>query len=816
MDRGAGRAAQPGEALAAAARAAGLASNADLAIVRAADADAEELVAAAVWARSAVVAAELEGTRLAGVPEPEPRELAVDDAPPAMRKAAGRVGANAILVVAAGETGTIELYRGAPFDEAARVAALLAAEHVAVALEPERAPQDADPLEVAGDALAAASDEHELAEHVVRLALAATGAARCVLWRLEPGAAPTLLAAGGGTDTAAARTVVLPLGEPPVAELELILEDPAAVEALAPLAARAAVALRRARRAAVAEQELERSETIVEVLSQAIARLSLSHTLDTAVERISELSGSDRVGVYLRTEQGLEAAASQGLGGAHAAITERLLGLALGPQRTRGFLVASDLRSDARLAGLERELHDCGVGRALVVPLVAGEDVIGVLAVYEPEARPHAPGEETLPVALSAQLAVAVQNAKLHEDAKEYGDERARLLASERATARRLRVLFEISDAFTRDLSFDATLDAVARSMVEVFELSAAAIRMPAPGREGDELRAFHVAEPALEGPVRAILERGDPALLEPFRTQGATFLELPLATPVELLGTLTLLRLDPANPLDPDTIEAARVVTSQAALVLDNARLYQQQKDFAETMQRSLLPVDPPATKGIEIGHVYESSARVDVGGDVYDVLVLEDGRLAVCLGDVAGKGIQAVADMAMTKYAFRALARSRPEPGEFLAHVNDVVVEEIAPGKFVTMVYAVVDPVAGEIACASAGHPPPRIVSADGTVRALGSSGLALGVEPGQTYPEERARLEPGSSVVLFTDGLTECRREGELYGEARLDAFLAANLGLDPQALADALLEDCRAFGGGELDDDCAVVCLRRSVG
>ena len=459
---------------------------------------------------------------------------------------------------------------------------------------------------------------------------------------------------------------MLPLGEPPVAELELVLEDPGRSRRSHPLAARAAVALRRARRAALAEQELERSETIVEVLSQAIARLSLSHTLETAVERISELSGSDRVGIYLRTGEGLEAAASQGLGGPHAAITERLLELALGPQRTRGYLVASDLRSDARLAGLGRELADCGVGRALVVPLVAGDEVIGALAVYEPEARPHAPGEETLPIALSAQLAVAVQNARLHEDVMRSDADRARLLASERATARRLRVLFEISDAFTRDLSFEATLDAVTRSMVQVFELSAAGIRMPTVGRAGDELRAFYVAEPALEGPVRAILERGDPALLEPFRAQGATVLELPLATPVELLGTLTLLRLDPAQPARRRrTIEAARVVTAQAALVLDNARLYQQQKDFTETMQRSLLPVDPPATGGFEIGHVYTSSARVDVGGDVYDVLVLEDGRLAVCLGDVAGKGIQAAADMAMTKFAFRALARELSRAG-------------------------------------------------------------------------------------------------------------------------------------------------------
>jgi sigma-B regulation protein RsbU (phosphoserine phosphatase) len=230
--------------------------------------------------------------------------------------------------------------------------------------------------------------------------------------------------------------------------------------------------------------------------------------------------------------------------------------------------------------------------------------------------------------------------------------------------------------------------------------------------------------------------------------------------------------------------------------------------------MQRSLLPVDLPTAPGLEIGHVYESSARVDVGGDVYDALLLEDGRLAVCLGDVSGKGIQAAADMAMAKFAFRALARSHPEPGAFLARVNEVVFEEIAVGKFVTMVYAVLDPAAGELATASAGHPPPRLVAPDGTVRSLGSSGLALGVETDQDYAQTHTVLEPGACVVLFTDGVTEARRSGEVYGEARLDAFLGENAGLAPQALADALVADCRAFGGGDLGDDCAVVCLRRA--
>ena len=103
--------------------------------------------------------------------------------------------------------------------------------------------------------------------------------------------------------------------------------------------------------------------------------------------------------------------------------------------------------------------------------------------------------------------------------------------------------------------------------------------------------------------------------------------------------------------------------------------------------MQQSLLPRERPNVDGLDVGHVYESAAQVDVGGDVYDFLELPDGRLAVVLGDVTGHGIDATADMAMAKFVFRSLAREHSEPSEFLAHANDVVVGEIAVGKFITM---------------------------------------------------------------------------------------------------------------------------------
>jgi len=329
---------------------------------------------------------------------------------------------------------------------------------------------------------------------------------------------------------------------------------------------------------------------------------------------------------------------------------------------------------------------------------------------------------------------------------------------------------------------------------VSVLRVDAAVIRVP--DERGDQFvpHAVHVAETHLQDAVRTILERpqarparatgptlldvptamrlgGAHALLRPFLEKGSTAALLPIATTTELLAELTIVSLDPAHPITDETLATARTIAQQAALAVDNARLYQQQKRFAETMQQSLLPRELPSIDGLDVGRVYESAARVDVGGDVYDFLELPDGRLAVVLGDVTGHGIDATADMAMAKFVFRSLAREHPDPSAFLAQANEVVVREIALGKFITMAYVTVDP-DGEVLCASAGHPAARVVDPDGTVAALASGGLALGIEPSQTYEQVRASLAPGASVVLYTDGVVESLGAEELAAQPRLD--------------------------------------------
>ena len=854
-------------------------TGADVVVVRLVD-DSGAAGARAVHAESAALRAELEGSRVAARAVPaEPLEER-DRLPPPLLRAAEQLGASGVLQLPVREgnavVGSLELLRRrGEFVGRDRTLALAAAEEIALA---RRAFGDGggldaaapDLLGLAGDALAAGSDEARAADQGATLAAEATGASACVVWRYEQ-QGPVLAALSGTALPAAVAleavgrarnvpdslavesleeggaVVTLQLGEPPQGAMQLLLADEPhpsdpLLDRLGIFAVRAAHALRASERRQTLSVELERTRALLTIVGQAIAQLSLAHTLDTAIEHVSGLLGAERLAVYLTSEPGrLEPAAERGLTGPHARVAERLLELLLGPARGRGLLGIPYAASDPRLSGVLEVLEELGLEAAIAVPLRVRDDLIGLLAVYPAAGRELTENEEQLLRSLAAQLAVAVQNARLHEETKLADEERKVALDAEREASRRLQALYEISRVFSESLSLDLTLEAVTRTIVETLEVDAASLRMPDGRGALLEPVAMHVREERLAEPLKAILSLPQPlspvrpnvfrsgrALLldprsaaalgpaheplVPFLEKGSTAAVIPLATQAEILGTLTLVSLDPDRPIDGETLEAASSIAGQAALALDNARLYQQQKQFADSMQRSLLPRERPRAAGLDVGAVYASSARMDVGGDVYDFLELADGRLAVVLGDVTGHGIDAAADMAMAKFVFRSLAREHSEPSEFLAAANEIVLEEIGDGKFITMLYVTADGRAGEVACASAGHPSPRIVRA-GAVEPLSLRGLALGIAGSQAYEAEHVTLEPGDAAVLFTDGLLEARREGELYGEERLDASLGRHASLPAEELAVALVDDCRAFGG-ELADDCAVVVLKRT--
>jgi len=836
------------------------------------------------------LAAELEGSRLAveDLPKRTLREL--DAAPAAVRHAAARASAGALLLVPVrvdGTAGSLELLRsGSRFSRDERLAAELAAAEIALVLRAFEGhsaiavPTPARPaLELAGEALAAAFDDANAAAEIARLAASAAGAAAGIIWLREDGGRLSVggshgLDAGSNLEPArllaelaltqpgpvrapsaeplpggfrAATTV--PLGRPSAGALQLLHapgDDPGPEELtrLTTFGVRAAHALRESRRSRVLALELERTRALVAVIGQATAELSVAHTLQTAVDRVAGLLAAERVAVYLRTDEArLEPAAERGLSGPHARLAERLLDLALGPARGRAAVEVADVARDPRMLGAAAAARQAEIGAVLAVPLLVRDEVIGLLAVY-PKARRSASGHETaLLAALAGQLAVAVQNAQLHERSTQLGAERETALEAERRSARRLRALYEVSRSFAQSLALDETLDALARTVVDVLDLDAALVRMPDERREQLVPHALEVRDAEVEPAVRALLSRSQPfgdraaqrlfrtarpqrvtaadagagdvlEPLAPFLEKGWTMADVPVALPNEVLGSLSILSFRPGEPISDETVDTAAAISAQAALAIDNARLYQQQKQFADTMQRSLLPRARPSVVGLEVGEVYESASRVDVGGDLYDFLTLDDGRLCVVLGDVTGHGVEATADMAMAKFVFRSLAREHPEPADFLAAANAIVCGEIASGKFITMTYVAIDGERGGVACASAGHPAPRLLLPDGRVRGLEARGIVLGIDPGQEYAEVRAELPPGAALVLYTDGVVEARRQRELYGVERLDALLGARRELCARSLAHAVTEDARGFAGGELSDDLAVVVIRRT--
>jgi serine phosphatase RsbU (regulator of sigma subunit) len=854
------------EALQAVADAAGAVTGADAVAVRVADAG-QRLVVRALACRSEALAAELAGSSFA-LEELPAQSVGLAAVPDAVRRAVRRAHASDALLIPVradgAPLGSLELLRtGRTFDEGESAAARLAAAQLGLVLRAFGAgngsgtPPSADWLVLAGEALGARLKESRGPEELVRIAARASGAEAARLWQVaEDGDLEPLVSTGPlGTvealrparpldhepvrvEALAGRTVAtLTLGQPPVGVLELVFEPesspaPGDIDRLGTFAVRAAQALRAGERARTTSLELERTEALLALLGQAIAELSLAHTLETAVSSVSELLRAERVAIYLGDGNRLRP--KDGSDDAELEVAERLLELAFGPLRAQGVLHVADAQADARLAPVRNAVAEARIDAALAVPLVAREELVGLLAVYIPRGREVEPNEAALLSALAAQLAVAAQNAELHERTERQATELKETIAAERKSAKRVQALYEISRSFAQSLSLDATLDSVTTAAVDLLDADAAVVRVV--DARGDLLvpRAPHLADARL-APLRPLLERvraveelpreplmidptvarslGDPyELLIPFLEQGATALVVPIATSAELLATLTVVSLDPSRRLGDEQVQTALFVAGQAALAIDNARLTQERQDFADTMQRSLLPRGLPEVAGLEVGAVYESSARVEVGGDVYDFLTLPGGELAVVLGDASGHGIAATADMALAKFAFRSLVRLYPDPAALLAQANEVALGELTGGNFVTMACLTVHPATGAVSAASAGHPPIRILTPAGAIGLLAPRGLALGIEPDQRYETAHVILERGAALCLFTDGLVEARRDGVLYGEERLQLALADGRELSAQALAEHLVADSRAFAG-EPDDDYAVVVIRR---
>ncbi|MFJ8083152.1 SpoIIE family protein phosphatase [Streptomyces sp. NPDC096205] len=282
----------------------------------------------------------------------------------------------------------------------------------------------------------------------------------------------------------------------------------------------------------------------------------------------------------------------------------------------------------------------------------------------------------------------------------------------------------------------------------------------------------------------------------------------VPLVARDLVLGMATFYRAGQVGPFDGDDVALATQLAARAAISIDNARLYHREHDTAVTLQRSMLPqhITPPAD--LEVAHRYlPASDANEVGGDWYDVLHLPGGRTALLIGDVMGHGIAAAAVMGRLSSSVRALARLDLEPRDILGQL-EAALDDLAEPMIATLLYAVVDPATGQCRLTRAGHPPPALVAPDGTVRLLDlPPGTPLGVG-GERYTTTDLILEPGSLLVLYTDGLIESRGSDIDERLAELTHALA-----EPSPSLDALCDGLLArLVPASADDDIALLVAR----
>jgi sigma-B regulation protein RsbU (phosphoserine phosphatase) len=229
-----------------------------------------------------------------------------------------------------------------------------------------------------------------------------------------------------------------------------------------------------------------------------------------------------------------------------------------------------------------------------------------------------------------------------------------------------------------------------------------------------------------------------------------------------------------------------------------------------AQALQRALLPSSLPVVRGCELAARW--TPALAFGGDCYDVVQLSDTRFAISVADVCGKGLAAALLMSNLQASVRAFSSHDSTPHRVAANVNDALVRNDGLRRFVTFFYAVYDTATREMTFANAGHNPPLVVSADGSVKRLATGGMVLGVFDATNFDQEQIRLATGDRVVLFTDGIVEAEDAcGDEFGDDRLANIVVQRRTATAAALVDGIFDQVTRFTGAALQDDATVLVL-----
>lgn len=328
------------------------------------------------------------------------------------------------------------------------------------------------------------------------------------------------------------------------------------------------------------------------------------------------------------------------------------------------------------------------------------------------------------------------------------------------------------------------------------------------------EREVIQLDQLALDSPALRDLQACHVALIAPLISQG------------ELIGWLGLgPRAEAQTGYGGDDLRLLATLTMQAAPALRVAQMAAAEKTeavgreriehelrLARDIQQSLMPKDAPALPGWQMATHYRP-ARI-VGGDFYDILTFDDGRLGLIIGDVCGKGVPAALLVGAARIALRGAAHRLREPGPVLARANELLCPGMPEGMFITCLYAILDPANGRLRFANAGHNLPCHHSRT-CVAELHATGMMLGILPDRHYDEREIVIAPGDDILFYSDGLVEAHNaQGEMFGGPRLQALMQ----MDPDGsatLIDRLLAAWAMFGrmDAEQEDDLTLIAVHR---
>ncbi|HEV2062154.1 MAG TPA: SpoIIE family protein phosphatase, partial [Solirubrobacteraceae bacterium] len=403
------------------------------------------------------------------------------------------------------------------------------------------------------------------------------------------------------------------------------------------------------------------------------------------------------------------------------------------------------------------------------------------------------------------------------------------------AAARRQDAIRRITDAALAPLALDDLLRELLARITDVLGVDAAAVVLG----EGDEGQvvvqaageaATYVEQhgAGIESSLATRILRERRAIVVPDTAREPELSDHPLGRAVRsLLGVPLLVDGRPIGALQVGTLFARRfteddvdllqLAADRAALAIERVRFFERQHGIAEELQRSLLPESLPEVPGLTMAARYfAGGAGTRVGGDWYDAVALPGGRVAVVIGDVAGRGVDAAAMMGQLRSALRAYALEGASPARALERLNRFLLS-LAWDSMATALVLVLEPATGRITYANAGHPPPLVVGADGATRSLNESlSVPLGALDVPGYTEAGAVLEPGASLALYTDGLVEQRDQLIDAGIERLEQAFASASDAAPDGMCERIIAGTLGEQGSNDDVTLLVVQAEMSLG